>query len=36
MWSVKKNTFLIGKNRHAIGEKGGCFPLGMGPGAIFH
>ena len=23
--------FLIGKNRHGIGEKGGYFRLGMGP-----
>ena len=23
-------TFLIGKDRHAIGKKGGYFPLGMG------
>ena len=24
-------TILIGKNRHAIGKKGGYFLLGMGP-----
>ena len=40
-WSVKKQnrniffiffiTFLIGKSKHAIGKKGGYFPLGMGP-----
>ena len=29
--SEKKNIFLIGKNRHGIGGKGGYFQLGIRP-----